>query len=282
MDSMAFVIGQPITHSKSPLIHNFWLKTNGLKGKYGALNISKENLEQFIIQIKSGKYVGGNITLPHKVDVIQYCDQLTISAKRISAVNTIYFRSDILVGDNTDGYGFLANLDQQALAWDAKLDRAIILGAGGAARAIVDALQQRHAKEIIILNRTLSTAQSLATAFKEQSGVSKIIAGKLIDFHKYAPKTDILVNTTSIGLNNTSFDQFDLDILSKNALVTDIVYTPLLTPLLASAQARGHKTVDGLGMLLHQAAPGFEKWFGVFPEVTKELRNLVISDMEKN
>jgi shikimate dehydrogenase len=268
----AFVIGHPISHSKSPKLHGFWLEKLNIDGSYQAIDVAPENLVDFARSLELKDLVGGNATLPHKEHLLQICDELTATAKAIGAVNTIWLQNGKLYGDNTDKYGFLANLDQQSLGWDAKTSRAIMIGAGGAARAILMGLIERGYKEIFILNRTIDRAAQLASEFEQHLNDQQLRAAKLSDFNRLAGATDFVVNTSSVGMKGTKFDDLDVEQLSKNAIVTDIVYTPLVTPLLADAQKAGLGTIDGLGMLLHQAVPGFEKWFGVRPEVTDELR----------
>jgi len=271
----AFVIGHPVSHSLSPLIHAFWLKQYSLDGSYTAHDIFPDELAAFFKQLKSGYFTGGNITLPHKERVLDLCDNVSSEAKAIGAVNTIYLRQGKICATNTDAYGFLANLDQNQPGWDNKLDNAIVLGAGGAARAIILALIQRAARNIIILNRTEQKAKDLAVHFSAQTDKTSITAAGLEQFERFAPTANLLVNTTSVGLNGTCHNGLELKNLKKTALVTDIVYNPLQTPLLKDAARLGLATVNGLGMLLHQAVPGFELWFGVRPEVTDELRQII-------
>ena len=219
--------------------------------------------------------VGGNITLPHKEAAFALAGQIDAAAEEIGAVNTLWFRDDALWGGNTDAYGFAANLDANGPGWD-KGRVALVLGAGGASRAIVYALKQRGFSDIRIVNRTLGRAQELADRF-----------GKGVSAHSWAAvpeltrDADLIVNTTSLGMEGKDALEIDLASAKPDALVTDIVYVPLETPLLHAARACGLKTVDGLGMLLHQAVPGFEHWFGKRPEVTAELRDLVLADMAK-
>ncbi len=279
MTKKAFVIGHPISHSKSPTIHKYWIAKHQLSGTYEAINTPPEKLNEIFNDVRSGQYIGGNITLPHKQAAFFLCDLTTPEAKKLKAVNTIFKKNNQIIGHNTDGYGFLANLDQQIPDWDKNIKKIIVLGAGGATRAIILALINRNANEIIILNRTLKNAKSLANQFEKFSKNTRLNTGHIEDFAKHAPNTDIVINTSSVGLNNTSFDELDLKSLPKTALVHDIVYSPINTPLLNAAKTINLKTADGLGMLLHQAAPGFEKWFGVFPEVNKELKKLVLNEL---
>ncbi|MCF6325861.1 MAG: shikimate dehydrogenase [Devosiaceae bacterium] len=275
----AFVIGDPISHSKSPVIHKFWIAKHHLSATYEAINISPQNLKKIFNEIREDKYIGGNVTLPHKQAAFFLCDLTTPEAKKLGAVNTIYKKNNQIIGHNTDGYGFLANLDQQVPGWDKNIQKTIVLGAGGATRAIILALINRDVSEIVILNRTLKNAENLANQFQKYSKNTKLNTGYIEAFSKHAQDTDFLVNTSSIGLNNTSFVGLDLKLLPETALVHDIVYNPINTPLLCAAKNNNLKTADGLGMLLHQAAPGFEKWFGVFPKVSEELHHLVLNEI---
>jgi len=273
--SPAFVIGHPIAHSLSPLIHTYWLNHYSLDGRYQPHDVPPAGLKAFFARIKSGHFSGGNITLPHKERALELCEIVSGEAKAIGAVNTIYLRAGKICATNSDAYGFLANLDQNQPGWDKKLDSAIVLGAGGASRAIILALIKRAAKTIIILNRTEQKAKNLAAHFRAQAGETRLVAANLAQFDRFAPTAGLLVNTTSVGLNGTRHHKLELQKLKKTALVSDIVYNPLQTPLLHEAAQLGLATVDGLGMLLHQAVPGFELWFGVRPEVTIELRQTI-------
>jgi len=264
----AFVIGHPIKHSRSPLIHGSWIAEHGIEGSYEAIDVAPEDLPAFVARLRQGEFVGGNVTIPHKEAVFALCDSVDPLATTIGAANTLVRQSDGAIhGFNTDYMGFLGNLEQNAPGWARGLDRAIVLGAGGAARAILVALREQGVPQIVLLNRTTEKAEALA---REIPG--PFVPGALADYARYAPGAGLVVNTTSIGMHDTRFDALDLGLLPAAALVTDIVYVPLVTPLLADARARGLRTVDGLGMLLHQAIPGFEAWFGVRPEVTPMLR----------
>jgi len=270
----AFVIGHPIAHSRSPLIHNHWLQTLGINGSYEAVDVSPEALPDFIDALRAGAYSGGNVTVPHKQAAFALCDVLEADAQTIGAVNTLVMRDGKLQGSNTDMEGFLGNLDQKAPGWDRRGDTAIVLGAGGAARAVLVGLARRGFKAIHILNRTAANAQNLA---RELPG--PFTGAGLTAFAALAPQAALVVNTSTIGMHGTRFDALDLALLPETALVTDIVYTPLETPLLADARALGLDTVDGLGMLLHQAVPGFEAWFGIRPQVTPALRALAVQSL---
>ncbi len=280
----AFVLGHPINHSKSPLIHNYWIKKYQLNATYEALDYDEQHLVEFLEILRGGAYIGGNVTLPHKIAIAKLCDELNPDAKFIGAANTLYFQNSaqkdpVLIGANTDMYGFLTNLDRESVGWDKNLRAAIVLGAGGASRAIIAALIQRGCKNIVLLNRTLNKAKDLGSVFGSIQNTSNLQADTLENFADYAQNADILVNTTSIGMNNTHFNKLPLDKLPSTSLVTDIVYTPLITPLLRQAEGLGLNVVGGLGMLIHQAVPGFEKWFGVRPQVDESLTNLLISSL---
>lgn len=275
MTKKAFVIGHPIAHSRSPLIHNHWLHQHNIDGAYQAVDVDPKDLPVFIKQLRQGAFVGGNVTIPHKLEVFTLCDSIADDAQTIGAVNTLVMRAEGLHGFNTDLAGFLGNLDQNAPGWAQNSGHAIVLGAGGgAARAVLIGLAQRGFDKIYILNRTLETAVKLAG---ELPGPFEAVA--LTEFNKLAVNAAIVVNTSAVGMHGSRFDGLDLTKLPATALVTDIVYTPLETPLLTDAKSAGLKTVDGLGMLLHQAVPGFEAWFGVSPTVSAELRDLVVKDL---
>jgi shikimate dehydrogenase len=266
----AFVIGHPIAHSRSPLIHGHWIEEHGIDGSYEAIDVAPADLPGFFDRVKGGEFAGGNVTIPHKEAAFAFADTLDPLAETIGAANTLVYRADGVFGFNTDYLGFLGNLDQNAPGWDSGLEAAIVLGAGGSARAILVALKSRNVPAIHLLNRTIEKAADLALDLE-----GPITAGGLSDFAVVAPQAGLVVNCSSVGMHGSSFDGIDLGRLPKSAVVTDLVYVPLETPLLAAARAAGLRTVDGLGMLLHQAVPGFEAWFGVRPTVTPELRALV-------
>jgi shikimate dehydrogenase len=266
----AFVIGHPIAHSRSPLIHGYWLEHYGIAGSYEAIDVAPAELGAFFARLKAGELAGGNVTIPHKEAVYALVDELDPLAEEIGAVNTLVRRGEDVVGFNTDYMGFLGNLDQNAPGWDQGLEEVIVLGAGGAARAILVALKSRDVGKIHLLNRTLDKAEALALELE-----GRIECASLSEFDRRAANARLVINTSAVGMKGTRFEGLDLGALPKDAIVTDIVYTPLVTPLLADAQAAGLRTVDGLGMLLHQAVPGFEMWFGKKPEVTPELRQRI-------
>jgi shikimate dehydrogenase len=263
----AFVIGHPIAHSRSPLIHGTWLAEHQIDGTYEAIDVAPADLPAFFERLRSGEFAGGNVTIPHKEAVFALCDEVDPLARTIGAVNTLVARDGKIFGTNTDYLGFLGNLDAEAPGWSDGPNDAIVIGAGGAARAILVALRRRNGGKVHVLNRTVANAQALV---EEIDGPFE--AHGFEDFAALAGQTGLVVNTSSIGMYGTRFDWLDMSLLPKNSLVTDIVYTPLVTPLLEDAAAHGLQTVDGLGMLLHQAAPGFAAWFGVEPKVTPELR----------
>lgn len=275
MSRKAFVIGHPIQHSRSPLIHGAWLAEYGIDGSYEAIDVAPEALPAFFRRLRAEEFVGGNVTIPHKEAMFTLCDEVDPLARTIGAVNTLVVEDGQVRGTNTDYLGFLGNLDAAAPGWSDRVEQAIVLGAGGAARAVLVALQSRGIGVVHVLNRTLATAQRLAI---EIDGPFQSHA--MSSFDRLAPDTELVVNTTSIGMHGTSFDHLNLALLPPTALVTDIVYAPLVTPLLAEAKARGLAVVDGLGMLLHQAVPGFEAWFGVRPQVTPQLRQAIQATLE--
>ena len=270
MTIKAFVIGHPIAQSRSPLIHGSWIAEHQIDGSYTAIDVSPADLPGFFERLRAGEFAGGNVTIPHKEAVFALCDSVDPLTETIGAVNTLVVENGRVHGTNTDYLGFLGNLDAGAPAWSDGLETAIVLGAGGAARAILVALQSRGVGSIVLLNRTRVTAEKMAAELPGQIAVAGLEA-----FNDIAPLAGLVVNTTSIGMHGTKFDNFDLSLLPVGALVTDIVYVPLVTPLLAEAQALGVRTVDGLGMLLHQAVPGFEAWFGVRPDVNARLRQTI-------
>lgn len=267
MTKKAFVIGHPIAHSRSPLIHGTWLAEHGIDGSYEAIDVAPAELPAFFERLRSGEFVGGNVTIPHKEAVFALCDSVDDLARTIGAVNTLVVRDGTVHGYNTDYLGFLGNLDAAAPGWSDGPRDALVIGAGGAARAILVALRERNGGTVHVLNRTLANAQALVEEIKGPFEAHGFEA-----FAELAPKIGIVVNTSSIGMHGSRFDWLDMGLLPRTSLVTDIVYTPLITPLLADARAHGLAIVDGLGMLLHQAVPGFAEWFGVRPDVTPALR----------
>lgn len=270
----AFVIGHPIAHSRSPLIHGHWLEQYGIAGSYERIDIPPGELETFIRNLPERGFVGGNVTIPHKEETCRLVDRLDEAARAIGAVNTLWLEDGAICGGNTDAAGFAADLDAHTSSWRSARS-ALVLGAGGASRAILHALTTAGIADIRLVNRTLSRAEELAERFG-----TGIRAHDWQDADRLAATSDFVVNTTSVGLNGQGEAPLDVARLPEHATVVDIVYTPLQTPLLAAAAKRGLKTVDGLGMLLHQAVPGFERWFGVRPQVTDRLRGIIVADIE--
>lgn len=269
----AFVVGWPIAQSRSPLIHGHWLKQNGLSGSYESLAIPPDEIEAFLAGLPGSTWIGGNVTVPYKAVAHRLASEMDAVAEATGAVNTLWIEDGKLCGSNTDGPGFLANLDENAGGWDARPGDAVVLGAGGAASAVAWGLKARGF-HVHLVNRTLSRAEALAVRLGP-----KVSAHEWRALPSLLRQAHLLVNTTSLGMTGKDDLTVDLTPLRDEALVTDIVYVPLETPLLAAARARGLATVDGLGMLLHQAVPGFERWFGVRPTVTAELRQHLLADL---
>ncbi|MBM3623059.1 MAG: shikimate dehydrogenase [Alphaproteobacteria bacterium] len=279
----AFIVGWPVEHSRSPLIHGFWLKERGIVGHYGRLAVAPggEALRATLDFIRKTPHARGcNLTLPHKIDVLGMLDRIEPGAARIGAVNTIVKRADgTLEGRNTDAFGFIAALRAGAKAWRPKAAPAVVLGAGGAARAVCHALIDAGVPELRLLNRTRQSAIDLGAQVTPKDGRTVVIDS----WDRRAAAlagAGLLVNTTSLGMKGAPPLEIELAALPKKAVVNDIVYVPLETPLLAAARARGNATVDGLDMLLHQARPGFGAWFDVaMPEVTSALRRAAAGDL---
>jgi len=272
----AFVIGHPIAHSRSPVIHRYWLQQAGLSGGYAPVDVAPEDLPSFFLALKAGTsgFIGGNVTVPHKEAVLDLVDEIDETARQIGAVNTVWLEDGRLMATNTDSLGFAANLDEVAPGWN-RGKRAIVFGAGGASRAVIHALLARSFDEVFVVNRTKTRASALAERFGPR------VSAHGMDELAYLMKgADLFVNTTTLGMEGTEVPSIDFSAMTEGGLVTDIIYVPLETPLLAMAKRQGLATADGLGMLLHQAVPGFQKWFGIKPVVTPELRELVIADME--
>ena len=270
---LAGVIGNPIGHSRSPLMHRHWLRRYGIRGDYVPLQVAESDLPDVIRALPRMGFVGANVTLPHKAAVMQLVDHLSDRAILVGAVNTLIFREDgTIFGDNTDGYGFMANVRASAPEWDPKSGPALVLGAGGAARAIIVALADAGVPQILLTNRTRAKADALKAEFGQRiKVVDWVQAGNAVE------DAAIVVNTTSLGMTGQPDLRVPLDGLQPDTIVTDIVYAPLRTTLLQTAEAMGCTTVDGLGMLLHQGVPGFERWFGKRPEVDDALRAAVLA-----
>ena len=269
---LAGVIGNPIGHSRSPRMHRHWLERYGIAGDYVPLEVREPDLETVLRTLPRMGFVGANVTLPHKEAALRIADHQTDRAVVIGAANTIIYRADgSILADNTDGFGFLANLRQGAPAWDPTAGPALVLGAGGAARAILVALAEAGVPKILLANRTRAKADTL----RREIG-SRIEVVDWVRLSDVLPDASLLVNTTSLGMTGQPDLKLSLDGLRADATVTDIVYSPIRTRLLEEAAARGCVTVDGLGMLLHQGVPGFERWFGRRPEVDEALRAAVL------
>lgn len=271
----AFVCGFPINHTRSPMIHNQWLKRYGIAGSYEAIAVEPGDFQNFIASLRERQLVGGNVTIPHKESAFALVQRRDAAADAIGAVNTLWFEEGELIGGNSDAYGFAANLDDLSPGWD-QAKSAVVLGAGGAARAIIHALLERGIRDIRIANRTLSRAGKLADHF---SGIPT--AHELTAIAEISQGSSLLINTSSIGMGGKQDHVIDLSALAADAVVSDIVYVPLETPLLKAAKERGLRAVDGLGMLLHQAVPGFERWFGHRPTVDAELRAPIEADVKR-
>jgi shikimate dehydrogenase len=269
----AAVIGNPISHSLSPKLHSYWLNRYGLDGEYTAIEVTEDALETTLRDLPKQGFIGANVTIPHKVSVMQFADQITDRATLIGAANTLIFKEDgRIFADNTDGYGFMANLRQGAPHWDPKAGPAAIFGAGGAARAIIVALADAGVPEIIISNRTRPKAEALRADFGARVTVLDWVQADMM-----LEDANTVINTTSLGMVGGQEFKVSLDNLRPDAVVTDIVYTPLRTSFLDAAEKKGCTTVDGLGMLLHQGVPGFERWFGKRPEVDDATRQAVLA-----
>ncbi len=271
---LAGVLGWPVSHSRSPRLHGWWLERHGIDGAYVPLPVKPEDFAQVVRTLPRMGFAGANVTVPHKEQALTLVDHVEPLARRIGAVNTLVVRADgSIEGRNTDAFGFIENLRQGCPNWRADAGPAGVVGAGGAARAVLVALLDAGVPRIRLANRSRDRAEQLAAEF-----------GAGIDVVPWPERQDaladagLLVNTTSLGMTGQPPLDMTLDALPRDAVVTDIVYAPLSTPLLQEAQARGNAVVDGLGMLLHQARPAFAAWFGVTPEVTPDLRAFVLAD----
>lgn len=269
---LAGVIGWPVSHSLSPRLHGYWLRQYRIDGAYLPLPVRPEALSPVIASLAELGFRGVNVTIPHKQAVLRLCTNVDSTAERIGAVNTVAFRDGGLHGSNSDAFGFLENLQRGAPDWQPAAGPAVVLGAGGAARAVIVALLDAGVPGIRLVNRTLARAEALAEAFGE-----RVAACPWEDAESELAEARLLVNSTSLGMTGQPDLALDLTALPRIAVVTDLVYAPLETPLLAAAKARGNTAVDGLGMLLHQARPGFEAWFGQRPEVTEDLRRFLLA-----
>lgn len=274
----ACVIGWPVEHSRSPSIHRYWLKQYGIDGAYEKEAVRPEELAQFLGALEARGYAGANVTLPHKEAALRLAAIADEAARMIGAANTLWLdQAGRLSASNSDAYGFVTNLDEQAPDWNKGARPAMVLGAGGAARAVLHGLLTAGVASILLANRTRGRAEALAQAF---GPAVSVVDWK--DRNRALAGCGLLVNATSLGMTGKDPLDIDLKALPADAVVVDIVYSPLETKLLAAARARGNRVVDGLGMLLHQAVPGFERWFGVRPEVTPELRAHVAAALGEN
>jgi shikimate dehydrogenase len=271
----ACLIGWPAAHSRSPLIHHYWLRTLGLEGGYNIEAIPPEGLAEFVLHLRTHGFVGANVTIPHKERALALT-RPDERARAVGAANTLWYEGEELRSTNTDIEGFIHNLDACAPGWDQASNDALVLGAGGASRAVVFGLIERGVKRVYLANRTVERARALADQFGVQvHPVSWDAIGE------WLPRVGLLVNTTSLGMHGQPALEIDVGRLPPHSVVADLVYVPLHTPLLAAARARGLQAADGLGMLLHQAVHGFELWFGQRPQVTPELRALIEADLTK-
>lgn len=269
---LAGVIGTPIAHSKSPRLHQHWLRRYGINGHYVPMKVGAADLDNALKTLPKLGFVGINVTIPHKEHVLAISDVVSDRAALIGSANTLIFREDgKIFADNTDGYGFIENLKHGAPDWDPTAGPAAVIGAGGAARAVLSSLIEAGVPEIRISNRTKNRAESLQREFgKKIKVIDWVKAGNMLD------GATTVVNASSLGMIGKPEMRLPLDGISKDAVVTDLVYAPLETPLLAHARSIGARTVDGLGMLLYQAAPGFERWFGMRPEIDDALREVML------
>ena len=268
----ACLIGWPAAHSRSPLIHHYWLRRLGIDGGYSIEAIPPEGFAEFVLHLSGHGFVGANVTLPHKERALALTTP-DARARAVGAANTLWYEGEELRSTNTDIEGFINNLDARAKGWEATRD-ALVLGAGGSSRAVVYGLIERGIQRVHLVNRTMDRARALADQFGPAvHSVAWEEIGEML------PQAGLLVNTTSLGMHGQPALDVDVNLLPSHAIVADLVYVPLETELLTAARARGLKTADGLGMLLHQAVRGFELWFGRKPEVTPELRALVEADL---
>ena len=270
----ACVVGYPVEHSRSPLIHGYWLERYGIEGRYEKCAVKPDEAEQFFKDLPTSGFAGCNVTVPYKTLAFRQAARTDEAAKSVEAANTLWLEDGVLCASNTDTYGFLQNLDEQTPGWDKIGLAAAVLGAGGAARGIIRGLLDRGIQHIRLANRTRARAEELAAKFGE---AVTVFAWE--NRAKMLMNCGLLVNTTTLGMKGNAPLDIDLSGFSHPGVVCDIVYSPLETDLLCKAREAGFHTADGLGMLLHQAVPGFEKWFGVRPDVTPELRARIVADL---
>jgi shikimate dehydrogenase len=271
--SRACVMGHPVAHSRSPMLHGYWLRTLDIAGAYEFADVAPEKFEAFFRGLAANGFVGGNITIPHKEAAYRLVDRRERAAAAIGAVNTVWYEGDALIGGNTDWLGLVGSLDDIHPGWDKPPGKVVVLGAGGSARASVFAFTERG-YAVSIVNRTHERAEKLAAAFAPRAS-----AHGFEELPKLLADADVLINNTSLGMGGKPPLVIDLSPLKKSAIVYGVVYVPLETELLKAAKARGHRTVDGLSMLLYQAVVGFSHWFGVTPKVTAEQRAILEADI---
>ncbi|MFS4438398.1 shikimate dehydrogenase [Paracoccaceae bacterium GXU_MW_L88] len=267
---LAGVVGYPISQSLSPKLHGYWLDKYALNGAYVPLPVAVDDFENVITTLPKMGFHGVNVTIPHKQTALRLADEVTETAREIGASNTLFFDDGRILADNTDAYGFMANIEANVPDWNPK-SKALVIGAGGAARAVIYGLLSRGCSKIYLSNRSLDKAETLAEHFGEKVNVITNV-----EIEKHIPDVDLLVNTTSLGMTGYPPLEIDLAGSKKSCVITDIVYNPLITPLIRSAEQQGLSTVTGIGMLLHQAVPGFEGWFGKRPVVDDELERLIL------
>ena len=270
---LAGVIGDPISHSKSPTLHRFWLNQNNINGHYIPLKVSKIDLELVLKTLPKMGFSGVNVTVPHKESVLKIANEITQSASQIGSANTLTFLPcGGFKADNTDGYGFLKNLEENEAAWDPSNAKVLIIGAGGASRAVISALLNSGVSKIVITNRTYERANELKEYFDR-----KIDVIKWNEKEQFLGEINTLVNTTTLGMLGCENLDLPLSSINMGTIVLDLVYNPIKTTLLQNAEKQGCKIIDGLGMLLHQATPGFKEWFGVEPKITNEIRKRILT-----
>lgn len=277
----AAILGYPVAHARSPLIHAFWLRELGLEGAYERREVKPGDVAAALIEMRASGYAGGNVTVPHKEEAYLACDITTPRARALGAVNTFWFEDGKTIGDNTDGLGFVAHLDAVHPGWDAGKRDILLLGAGGAARGLILPLLERNPASVSITNRSEERLDALLADIAELE-TDVPVGGLAWERRQEAlDRFGLIINTTSLGMAGQPALDLALGAAKPGTIIADIVYVPLETPLLAEARALGLPTLDGLGMLLHQAVPGFERWFGVRPAVSPELRTHILADLAK-
>jgi len=270
----ACVIGWPIKHSRSPLIHGYWLKKYGIEGSYERVAVEPAALSSFLSSLEENGFAGCNVTVPHKEQAFALAHERDASARAVGAANTLWLDNGRLCAANTDTYGFMSNLASAAPCWNTAEGPALLLGAGGSARAVVHGLLEAGVKDIRLFNRSQGRALELARHFGD-----RVSAHEWETRNDYVPAASLVVNTTTLGMSGEGSPEIDWSRAPSECVAADLVYVPLATAFLKGAQARGLVTADGLGMLLHQAVPGFEKWFGIRPDVTTELYDFIARDI---